>query len=325
VKQVTKELSGDSGQKTLASLQIVDPGDPSKGIEPIFAFGGGKVEIGDGLPSAMQPGGMGLADQPGTEWNGATNDITPDHALIKNTMINEADQLDPELYKSKDLFPVGHWQRSSMGYPIAHWNKIISRQKGATVFFQGILVQGGDFETRVSFARDLQTISRTPRGREMFRYFNRTKRQERLIVDGGAYARDEGWFTHGVVAVSSAPFSQGYMQQRDKNGQAYWSRVPRIIILAHELGHLYSRVYDEDHKDDMINVNLNENPIRKSLGYDPRISYGTRVRILTTGAQTYLGKGDPYVENIVFIRGKHGAADKWVWVRQPGKPVIHGN
>ena len=57
----------------------------------------------------------------------------------------------------------------------------------------------------------------------------------------------------------------------DVNG---YSPVPLVAIIGHELGHDIMGDLD-DGKNDMNNVNKNENPIRKSFGIPNRTGYST--------------------------------------------------
>lgn len=80
-----------------------------------------------------------------------------------------------------------------------------------------------------------------------------------------------GDFHSGVVTINIRDANNHYLETTKG-----WLKGQRVPILAHELGHVFSRINDEG-PEKILNVNLNENPIRKELGYPLRTQYGKRI------------------------------------------------
>lgn len=155
---------------------------------------------------------------------------------------------------------------------IAAFNAAIDRQSGPSLRVGPFLVQGGSLAERQAVARDLQQIAGTSRGRVFFAEAGRTARQERVIVDPQ--------LDYGSAAHAHLSYGVVTMNFRAANTLSFetsrgWQNGQRVIVLAHELGHIYSRIGDDGPRH-MANVTLNENPIRRELGYAPRLQYAER-------------------------------------------------
>jgi len=148
------------------------------------------------------------------------------------------------------------------------YNDAIGRQTGKSLFVGPFAIQGGDLAQRYDAAKHLQEILTTKRGQYFRAQAIDSSRQERIIVDPkfSDYAR--GDYNFGVAIYN--PVTLPNLAIQTTRG---WRDQQVVPSLAHELGHVFSRIRDIG-PGQMRNVNLNENPIRRELGYPERISYG---------------------------------------------------
>lgn len=150
---------------------------------------------------------------------------------------------------------------------------------GKDYYYGGYYIQGGTQGQRIDIAQDLVRIAGTTRGKLFIAKSLQTKAQERIIVDPGFNDYARAYTDYGAIRIN--PINSAALALPTAQG---WQRGPGqvVAVLAHEMGHIYSRIGDNNmgkdwHKNpahwQMENVTLNENPIRRELGLPARTSY----------------------------------------------------
>jgi YD repeat-containing protein len=161
---------------------------------------------------------------------------------------------------------------------ITYYNSVIMGQTGGNSLFVGpLLIQGGSYDQRVQTAEDINAIFSTPRGRELEAMAIETPRQERVLIDSNlnSFYKSQGSSALGDYQLGVLIFNPKSIDHVALETSKGWQDQQRVPILAHELGHVVTRVGD-DGAHHMSNVLQNENPIRKALGYAPRVQYADR-------------------------------------------------